>query len=80
MDDNAYETIRFVPWGVIDPFFEAVVRAVEEAVVNALVAHHALPEQAMIGRDGNRSPAMPIQRVMRAVGATATIEQQRGEQ
>ncbi len=80
MDDNAYETIRFVPWGVIDPFFEAVVRAVEEAVVNALVANHALPEQAMIGRDGNRSPAMPIEPVRGALGATATVEQQRGDQ
>lgn len=78
--DDAYQTIRFVPWGAMDPFFEAVVHATEEAVVNALVANHTLPERAMIGRDGNRSPAMPIERVIRAIGSTATIEQQRGEQ
>jgi D-aminopeptidase len=77
--DDAYETLRFVPWGAIDPFFDAVVLAVEEAVVNALVANHTLADREMIGRDGNRSPALPIERVMSAVGAVHTIEQQRGE-
>jgi len=53
-----YETLRFVPWGRIDPFLEAAVQAVEEAVLNALVA-----ATTMIGRDGHRSPAMPTDRV-----------------
>ncbi len=70
--DDAFETLRFVPWGSIDPFYEAVVQAVEEAVVNALVANQALPGAAMIGRDGNRSPALPIALVLAELGRTRT--------
>ena len=44
----------FVPWGGIDPFSTAVVEAVEEAVLNALVVN-----ADMVGRDGHRSPALP---------------------
>jgi L-aminopeptidase/D-esterase-like protein len=51
---DAYETLRFIPWGRLDAFYTAVVRAVEEAVVNALVAG-----ETMIGRDGHRSPGLP---------------------
>ncbi|RSD20781.1 DmpA family aminopeptidase [Amycolatopsis eburnea] len=50
-----YESLRFVPWGRIDPFFEAVVQAVEEAVLNALVAG-----REMTGHRGHRAPALPI--------------------
>jgi D-aminopeptidase len=77
--NDAYETLRFVPWGEIDRFFEALVPAVEEAVVNALVANHTLTDREMIGRDGNRSPALPIERVVTALGGTDNNEQQRGE-
>lgn len=76
--DAAYETIRFVPWGSIDRFYEAVVRCVEEAVVNALVANHTLPGGAMVGRDGNRSPALPVDETLRALRAADRIEP-RGE-
>ena len=38
----------------MDPFFEAVVQATEEAVANALIAN-----EDMTGRDGHRSPALP---------------------
>ncbi|AXB41726.1 P1 family peptidase [Amycolatopsis albispora] len=55
--DDAYETLRFVPWGHIDPFFEAVVQAVEEAVLNALVSN-----QEMTGYRGRRVPALPLAR------------------
>jgi L-aminopeptidase/D-esterase-like protein len=48
----------FIPWQNIDPFYEAVVQATEEAVVNALVAN-----EDMTGRDGHRSPALPRARV-----------------
>ena len=41
---------------------------VEEAVVNALVANRHLPGGAMIGRDGHRSPSMPVDRVLTALG------------
>ena len=57
--DDDYETMRFVPWGHIDPFYSAVVEAVEEAVLNALVVN-----EDMIGRDGHRSPALPRERVL----------------
>jgi D-aminopeptidase len=59
------EHIEFVPWGHIDPFYEAVVQAVEEAVANALVAN-----EDMVGRNGNRTPALPRDRV-RALMAQA---------
>lgn len=57
--DAEYETLRFLPWGHLDPLFEAVVQAVEEAVLNALVAN-----ETMIGRDGHRSPGLPRDRLV----------------
>ena len=44
----------FVPDTDIDPFFDAVIRSVEEAILNALVAN-----DDMTGRDGNFVPALP---------------------
>lgn len=52
------DRLEFVPWGHLDPFYEAVVQAVEEAVLNALVAN-----EDMTGRDGHRSPGLPRERV-----------------
>lgn len=57
------DRIEFVPWGHLDPFYEAIVQAVEEAVVNALVAN-----EEMIGRNGHRTPALPRDRVRELVG------------
>jgi L-aminopeptidase/D-esterase-like protein len=57
-DDIAYDRLRFIPWGWMDPFFTAVVQATEEAVINALVAN-----EDMTGRDGHRTPALPRDRV-----------------
>jgi L-aminopeptidase/D-esterase-like protein len=57
-DADAYETLRFVPWGRLDAFCAAVVGAVEEAVLNALVAN-----ETMIGRDGHRAPALRHERL-----------------
>jgi len=56
-DDAPYESMRFVPWGAIDPFFEAVVQAVEEAVLNALTAN-----AEMTGHRGHRVPSLPLAR------------------
>jgi len=53
-----YDRLTFIPWGAINPFFTAVVQAVEEAVANALVAN-----EAMTGRDGRHVPALPRERV-----------------
>jgi D-aminopeptidase len=56
--DDDYQTLRFVPWGHIDPFYEATVQAVEEAVLNALTT-----AEETIGHDGHRSPALPYDRL-----------------
>jgi D-aminopeptidase len=64
-----YDELRFMPWGEMDPFFEAVVRCTEEAVLNALVANGD-----MVGRMGHRSPALPRDRLvglLRAAGRVA---------
>ena len=56
--DQTMSRLDFVPWERLDPYYEAVVQATEEAVVNALVAN-----EDMTGRDGHRSPALPRDRV-----------------
>lgn len=59
-----YDHLRFVPWGFLDPFYGAVVQAVEEAVANALVA-----AEEMVGREGHRTPGLPrdeVERLMRS--------------
>jgi D-aminopeptidase len=56
--DEDYDTLRHIPWGRIDPFYEATVQAVEEAVLNALVT-----AEETVGRDGHRSPAIPHERL-----------------
>jgi len=53
-----YDQLTVIPWGAVNPFFAAVVQAVEEAVANALVAN-----EDMTGRDGRRVPALPHERV-----------------
>jgi L-aminopeptidase/D-esterase-like protein len=62
--EAGYGTLRFVPWGQINPFYEAVVQATEEAVANALIAN-----EDMTGRDGHRSPALPRQRLAQLLAA-----------
>ncbi|MFI6217765.1 P1 family peptidase [Nocardia brasiliensis] len=47
-------TTARLPWNRMDPVYTAVVQAVEEAVLNALVVN-----SAMTGRDGHRSHALP---------------------
>ena len=56
---GSYDDVRFVPWGHLDPYFDAVVQATEEAVLNSLVAN-----EEMIGFRGHRSPALPRDRVV----------------
>jgi D-aminopeptidase len=50
--------LEFLPWGLVNPVYDAVVRATEESVVNALVAG-----REMVGRDGHRSPGFPVHRL-----------------
>jgi L-aminopeptidase/D-esterase-like protein len=50
--------LTMVPNEELDPIFEATVSAVEEAIVNALVA-----AESMIGRDDHRVIAIPHDRL-----------------
>ena len=52
----------------MDDFYAAVVQATEEAVLDALVAN-----DDMIGRDGNRSPALPHAKVLAALKARGAV-------
>lgn len=52
------ETQSWIPWGECDPLFAAVVLAVEEAVLDVLVAN-----EDMTGWDGHRVRALPHERV-----------------
>jgi L-aminopeptidase/D-esterase-like protein len=58
------DRLSFVQWGHMDPFYEATVQSIEEAVLNALTA-----AGEMIGRDGNRTPGLPCEKVMQALRA-----------
>jgi D-aminopeptidase len=60
---ESYDTLRFVPWPLLDPLYAAVVQCVEEAVINALVA---APD--MVGVDGRRSPRLSHHAVAEAFG------------
>jgi L-aminopeptidase/D-esterase-like protein len=62
------QKLDFIPWEHLDPFFEAVVQATEEAVVNALVAN-----DDMTGRDGHRTPALPRDRVVEILSRTGRL-------
>ena len=61
--DNELGTLSFVPWGRIDALYTAVVQSVEEAVLNALVVN-----ADMVGRDGHRSPRLPVDRLAALLG------------
>jgi L-aminopeptidase/D-esterase-like protein len=63
--EPGYGELRFIPWNRMDAFYEAVVEAVEEAVLNVLVA-----SRPMAGRDGHRAAALPIGEVMELLGLT----------
>jgi L-aminopeptidase/D-esterase-like protein len=56
------DRLDFVPWGHIDRFYEATVQAVEEAVLNALATGGE-----MVGRDGHRTPGLPLAQVIQAL-------------
>jgi D-aminopeptidase len=57
-DRRELRTLTFIGWDDIDDLFEATVQAVEEAVLNALVAN-----APMTGRDDHHAPALPRDRV-----------------
>jgi D-aminopeptidase len=65
---HPYDELRFVPWGYLDPFYEAVVQATEEAVVDSLVAN-----SEMIGFRGHRTPALPRDQLVKILKARGAI-------
>lgn len=65
---HGLDEVTFVPWGFLDPFYEAVVQAIEEAVLNALVAN-----DEMMGFRGHRTPAMPRDRVVELLNGRGVI-------
>ena len=67
IDDASVELGRldFVPWGAMDPLYEGVVQAVEETVLNVLMA-----SETMIGRDNHRSPGFPVDRLPDLLGVS----------
>ncbi len=56
------QTVGSIPNDLLDPIFTATVQAIEEAVVNALVAN-----QSMTGRDGHHVDALPHDRLRAAL-------------
>ena len=66
--EQSYSRMDFIPWGRMDDFYTAVVQATEEAVLNALIAN-----TGMVGRDGNRSPALPRDKVVAALKSRGVI-------
>jgi len=56
--DTGLAQVSYLQWGQIDPVYTAVVHAVEEAVANALAAG-----REMVGREGHRSPGLPLDAV-----------------
>ncbi|MFH8515286.1 P1 family peptidase [Streptomyces gelaticus] len=69
-DDGSapYESMRFVPWGRMDPFYGAVVESVEEAVLNVLTGAHS-----MTGRAGHHVPALPLEQVTQLLAARGAV-------
>lgn len=60
------EHLAFLPWGAIDPLYEAVVEAVEESVLNVLVA-----TEDMVGRAGHASYRLPREEIVAAFGSAS---------
>jgi D-aminopeptidase len=57
-DGAAQRQLDFLPDAALTPLFAATVQAIDEAVIDALVAN-----QAMTGRDGFTVPALPHDQV-----------------
>jgi L-aminopeptidase/D-esterase-like protein len=56
---KALRHAAFVPNAEIDDLFDATVEATEEAVIDSMIAN-----ETMVGRDGNRSIALPHDRLL----------------
>ena len=63
VESDQLRQLRMVPWNRMDPFYAATVQAVEESVVNVLVA-----ASDMTGRNGHFSPGLPLDQVRSRLG------------
>jgi L-aminopeptidase/D-esterase-like protein/N-acyl-D-aspartate/D-glutamate deacylase len=61
-DQPATATVTMLSNDAIDPLFQGVIQATEEAIINALTA-----AETMTGRDGNRVHALPPDRLRAAL-------------
>jgi L-aminopeptidase/D-esterase-like protein len=66
--DAEIARLDMLPWTRLDDLFAATVQAVEEAVINAIVAN-----EEMHGRQGRRVPALPRDRVVELLRAAGRI-------
>jgi D-aminopeptidase len=57
--DGEPSALRFLPWAEVNPLYQAVAQATEEAVLDSLTAN-----AEMVGHDGHRIPALPHARVI----------------
>jgi L-aminopeptidase/D-esterase-like protein len=62
---NSYHSLRYISDLRLDAFYEAVIEATEEAVLNAFFC-----SPGMSGREGTYCPAVPVEEVLRLVSAT----------
>ena len=60
---GGYEATRPMSLRALDPLFEAVVEASEEAVLNSMLA-----SRTTVGRGGNVSEGLPVEQVVRLLG------------
>jgi D-aminopeptidase len=64
----ALASVLPVMGSALDPYFDAVVEATEEAVLTSM-----LMATSVVGRDGNTSPALPAARVRELLAAAGRI-------
>ncbi|MGO4102472.1 P1 family peptidase [Leifsonia sp. YAF41] len=62
-ETSRLESLTFLPWGSIDALYESVVEAVDESVLNVLVA-----AEDMVGRAGHASYRLPHEEIVAAFG------------
>ena len=60
--------VETLPEAEMNPLFEGAIQAIDEAILNALVAN-----RTMFGRDGHRVPALPAQAVLAMLRAAGRI-------
>jgi L-aminopeptidase/D-esterase-like protein len=65
------QSLQFIPWGAMDPIYDAVVQATEEAVINALIV-----AETMVGVSGRRSPELPNDRVVELLTKHGVIQKE----